>query len=190
MSPLTSFIAAGPASAGGLSASAVSSSTVFSSTVFSSTGNIVIGLLVLAWLISSQLRRKPLNARTRLGLILAVVGLAETWNFAQHTHLTGRDVTLTGLSIVIGLGLAVARAWTVRVWAGQGNAWQQGTWVTALLWVAGLGQHLLLDTLVVSGLGSASLLLYFGVVIFAQRLVVLSRARSRGLVPVSPVPVR
>lgn len=175
MSPLTQFMAAGTASSHDLSSSAV---------------NIVIGLLVLAWLISSQLRRKPLSAKTRLGLILAVIGLVETWNFAQHTHLTGRDVALTASSIVIGLGLAVARAWTVRVWAGQGNVWQQGTWVTALLWVAGLGQHLLLDTLVVSGLGSASLLLYFGVVIFAQRVVVLSRARARGLVPVGPVPVR
>ncbi len=180
MSPLTSFIAAGSASAGGLSSSGLSSST----------GNIVIGLLVLAWLIAGQLRKKPLTAKTRLGLILAVVGLVETWNFAQHTHLTGRDVALTGLSIVIGLGLAVARAWTVRVWAGQGNVWQQGTWVTALLWVAGLGQHLLLDTLVVSGLGSASLLLYFGVVIFAQRLVVLSRARARGLEPAGATAVR
>ncbi len=74
--------------------------------------------------------------------------------------------------------------------AGQGNVWQQGTWVTALLRVAGLGQHLLLGTLVVSGLGSASLPPYFGVVIFARRLVVLSRARARGLVPVGPVPVR
>lgn len=74
--------------------------------------------------------------------------------------------------------------------AGQGNAWHQGTWVTALLWVARLGQHLLLDTLVAPGLGSASLLLYFGVVIFAQRLVVLGRARARGLVPGRPVPVR
>jgi hypothetical protein len=156
----------------------------------SSVTNIVIGLLVLAWLISGQLRKKPLTAKTRLGLILAVVGLVETWNFAKHTHLTGRDIGLTGVSIAIGLGLAVARARTVRVWADQGNVWQQGTWVTALLWVAGLGQHLLLDTLVVSGLGSASLLLYFGVVIFAQRLVVLSRARARGLVPDGPVPVR
>lgn len=175
MSPLTSFIAAGSGSSHDLSSSAV---------------NIVIGLLVLAWLISSQLRKKPLTQKTRLGLILAVVGLVSTWNFAQHTHLTGRDVALTGVSIVIGLGLAVARARTVRVWASQGNVWQQGTWVTALLWVAGLGQHLLLDTLVVSGLGSASLLLYFGVVIFAQRVVVLSRARAHGLVPDGAVPVR
>ena len=64
-----------------------------------STGNIVIGLLVLAWLIAGQLRKKPLTAKTRLGLILAVVGLVETWNFAQHTHLTDRDVALTGLSV-------------------------------------------------------------------------------------------
>ena len=168
MSPLTQFTAAGAASSHGLSSSAV---------------NIAIGLLVLAWIIYGQLRRKPLGGKTRLGLILAVIGLVETWNFLQHTHVAGRDVALAALSIAIGLGLAVVRARTVRIWADQGNVWQQGTWVTGLLWVVGLGQHLLLDTLVAPGLGSVSLLLYFGVIIYAQRLVVLGRARARGLVP-------
>jgi hypothetical protein len=171
MSPLTSFIAAAPGSAGGLSSSAV---------------NIVIGLLVLAWLISGQLRRKPLNARTRLGLILAVTGLVETWNFLRHTHVTGGDLALTGLSIVIGAGLAAVRARTTRLWQEQGTVWQQGTWLTALLWIVGLGQHLLLDALAAPGLGPVSLLLYFGAIIFAQRLVVLGRARARGLVPAGP----
>lgn len=171
MPTLAPFIAAGPASSGGLPSSAV---------------NIVIGLLVLAWLISGQLRRKPLNAKTRLGLILAVIGLAETWNFLRHAHVADRDLALTGLSIVIGIALAAARARTIRIWQEQGEAWQQGTWLTALLWVAGLGQHLLLGEVAAPGLGSASLLLYFGVIIFAQRLVVQGRARGRGLVPAGP----
>jgi hypothetical protein len=34
------------------------------------------------------------------------------------------------------------------------------------------------------------LLLYFGVIIFAQRLVVVGRARARGLVPPAGAPVR
>ncbi len=45
---------------------------------------------------SSQLRRKQLTAKTRLGLILAAVGLYETWNFTNHTHVTGTDIALTG----------------------------------------------------------------------------------------------
>ncbi len=171
MPTLAPFIAAGPASPGGLPSSAV---------------NIVIGLLVLAWLIGGQLRRKPLNAKTRLGLVLAVIGLAETWNFLRHTHVADRDLALTGLSIVIGIALAAVRAGTIRIWQEQGEVWQQGTWLTALLWVAGLGQHLLLDKIAAPGLGSASLLLYFGVIIFAQRLVVLGRARGHGLVPAGP----
>jgi hypothetical protein len=61
--------------------------------------------------------------------------------------------------------------------------WQQGSWVTAVLWVVGIGQHLLVDSLVAPGLGADSLLLYFGIVIFAQRQVVLARARAHGLVP-------
>ena len=149
----------------------------------SSVINIVVGLLVLGWIISGQVRRKPLTQKTRLGLILAVIGLAETWNFVQHNHVAGRDLALTALSIAIGLGLAVVRARTIRIWAEAGNVWQQGTWVTALLWVVGLGQHLLLDAVGAPGLGSVSLLLYFGVIIYAQRLVVLGRARARGLVP-------
>jgi predicted metal-dependent HD superfamily phosphohydrolase len=148
-----------------------------------SIGNIVIGLLVLAYIIGKQVTKQPLSAKTRLGLILAAVGLVETWNFIQHTHVADRDLALVAASIVIGLGLAVLRARTVRVWADQGNVWQQGSWVTAALWVVGIGQHLLVDSLVASALGADSLLLYFGVVIFAQRQVVLARARAHGLVP-------
>jgi hypothetical protein len=153
--------------------------------------NIVIGLLVLGWIISKQVTRQPLTTKTRLGLILAVVGLAETWDFTRNHHVTGADLALTALSIAIGLGLAVVRARTVRVWADdQGQIWQQGSWVTALLWVAGLGQHLLVDSLVAPGFGSASLLLYFGIVIFAQRWVVLGRARAHGLVPPAGADIR
>jgi len=102
-----------------------------------SPANIVIGLLVLAWIIGKQLRRQPLSDKTRLGLILGVVGLVETYNFTRHTPVTRGDLALTGLSIAVGLGLAVLRARTVRVWSDQGGVWQQGSWVTALLWVAG-----------------------------------------------------
>ena len=69
-----------------------------------SAANIVIGLLVLGWIVTKQVTRQPLTTKTRLGLILAVVGLTETWNFAQHTHLTGRDVALTALRMAATAG--------------------------------------------------------------------------------------
>ncbi len=148
-----------------------------------SAANIIIGLLVLGWIVTKQVTRQPLTTKTRLSLILGLIGLAETWSFAQHTHLTGHDVALTALSMAVGVGLALVRARTVRVWADDASVWQQGTWVTAALWVAGIAQHLLIDSQVARGLGTASLLLYFGIVIFAQRVVIVARARTRGLVP-------
>jgi hypothetical protein len=161
--------------------SVLADGTAAHSTSLSSGGNIVISLLVLAWILYGQVRRKQLQGKTTLGLILAAVGLIETGYFAQHTHLTSKDVSLTVVSIAIGLGLATLRARTVRIWSEGGTAWQQGTWVTATLWIVGLGQHLLVDSFVAKGLGEASLLLYFGIVIFAQRLVVIGRARAQGL---------
>src|SRR6185437_13607299 len=80
----------------------------------SNVSNIAIGLLVLAYILYSQVRRKQLTAKTRLGIILAAVGLYETWNFTKVTHVTGKDIALTAVSIAIGLGLAVVRANTVR----------------------------------------------------------------------------
>ena len=54
---------------------------------------------------------------------------------------------------------------TVHIWVYGGQAWRQGTWLTAVLWVISLGVHLGYDYLVdgkgsQSGLGSASLLVY------------------------------
>jgi hypothetical protein len=57
------------------------------------------------------------------------------------------DLGLTVLSIVIGGVLAAIRARTIRSWSeGYGVrriVWQQGNWLTALLWIAGIGRHLL-----------------------------------------------
>jgi hypothetical protein len=70
----------------------------------------------------------------------------------------------------------------VRVWVDGGQAWRQGTWLTAVLWIVSLGAHLSYDYFVdgkgsQSGLGSASLLLYFGVTFTIQRLILQARAR-------------
>jgi len=76
----------------------------------------------------------------------------------------------------------VIRAATVRVWVDGGQAWRQGSWLTAVLWIVSLGAHLGYDYLVEgkgakAGLGSASLLLYFGVTFTIQRLILMARAQ-------------
>ena len=73
------------------------------------------------------------------------------------------------------------RAPTVRVWVDGGQSWRQGTRLTAVLWVVSLGVHLGYDYLVEgkgsqSGLGSASLLLYFGVTFTIQQLILDDRS--------------
>jgi hypothetical protein len=84
----------------------------------------------------------------------------------------------------------------VRVWVDGGQAWRQGSWLTALLWIISLGVHLGYDYLVdgkgsQAGLGSASLLLYLGVTFTIQRLILQARAqRIAGGSPQNPLKVR
>jgi hypothetical protein len=90
-------------------------------------------------------------------------------------------VALAG-SLVIAAIFGAIRAASVHVWVDRGQAWRQGTWLTAMLWIVSLGVHLGYDYLVdgkgaQAGLGSASLLLYFGVTYTIQRLILQARAR-------------
>jgi len=149
--------------------------------------NYIVGAAVLLWITSRQVRKTPLNQKLVLGLVLLGVGALETITFIQKTPVKVLDLSLTVLSVLIGGVLAAVRAWTIRLWAeGNGDkrvVWQQGNWLTAALWIVGIGQHLLLDAFVAPGLGSTSLLLYFGLIIYAQRHLVIVRARALHLIP-------
>jgi hypothetical protein len=69
----------------------------------------------------------------------------------------------------------------VHVWVDGGQAWRQGNWLTAVLWIVSLGVHLgyayLVDGKNSAGLGTASLLLYLGVTFTIQRLILQARAQ-------------
>jgi len=73
-----------------------------------------------------------------------------------------------------------------------GQAWRQGNWLTALLWIVSLAAHLGYDYIVdrkagQSGLGSASLLLYFGVTFTIQRVILAGpRPADRSPKPGNP----
>jgi hypothetical protein len=91
--------------------------------------------------------------------------VVELVQYLQHEHhCAGVAIALAG-SLVIAAVFGAIRAATVHIWVYGGQAWRQGTWLTAVLWVVSLGVHLGYDYLVdgkgsQSGLGSASLLVY------------------------------
>ncbi|MGQ4517293.1 hypothetical protein [Streptomyces sp. DW26H14] len=143
--------------------------------------NLAVTAVVLVWLLFRQLTERPLRERSRVGLVLAAVGAVETVSYASHHSLSAHDVGMLLVSLVVGVALAAVRAFTVRLSSKGGRIVRQGTWLTGLLWLVGIGQHFLVDGTVAAGLGAESLLLYFGVVLLAQQQVLRARARGGAL---------
>ena len=160
--------------------------------------NIVIDVLILALLLVRQVTTRPLSGGYRLPLILVVVGLFEFGAFlfgggqqlAQflkgHRSLTTIHDGPTVVAALIG-SLAIAalsaavRAPTFRLWWQDGRCWRKGTAVTLVLWIASLAAHLVYDDLIshssaLSGLGNATILLYFAVSLGIQRAFLAARA--------------
>jgi hypothetical protein len=144
--------------------------------------DLLIGLAVLVFILYRQLQVRSVRENMRLPLILVIIGVVELSRFLQHGHHgAGVIIALAG-SLLIAAAFGVIRAATVHVWVDGGQGWRQGTWLTAVLWVVSLGVHLGYDYLIdgkgaQAGLGSASLLLYFGVTFTIQRLILQARAQ-------------
>jgi hypothetical protein len=145
--------------------------------------NLVIGLGVLVFIVARQLRARPAKTDARLPVILAVIGLFQLAEF-MHEGSHGAEIiaVLVG-GVVVAAAAAVVRAATVHVWVDGDQAWRQGNWLTALLWVLSGGIHLGYDFLVDgrgnnAGLGAATLLLYFAATCTIQRHILESRAKN------------
>jgi hypothetical protein len=145
--------------------------------------DLVIGIAVLALLVYRQMQVRPVRASYRLPLILAIIGIVELTTFLhnQHNH-TGTVFAALAGSLVLAAITGALRALTVRVWINAGQALRQGTWLTAVLWIVSLGAHLGYDYLVdgkgpLSGLGNASLTLYFAVTYTIQRFILQAKAQ-------------
>jgi hypothetical protein len=145
--------------------------------------NLLIGLAVLALILVRQMQVRPVRANYRLPLILAIIGVIELTQFFQHNHHHNTTEVFAALagSLALAAITGAIRAMTVRVWINAGQALRQGTWITAVLWIVSLGLHLGYDYLIVgkgslSGLGSASLTLYFAVTYTLQRLILQAKA--------------
>ena len=145
--------------------------------------DIILGLAVLALLIYRQLAARPVNASAlRLIAILLIIGLFQTYQFLSKGHDHPLTFAALGGSLVLAAIFGALRAGTVRVWLQDGQAWSQGNWLTAALWIASLVAHLGYDVLVVHGpgargLGTATIVLYLAVTLGFQRVLVFRRAQ-------------
>ena len=143
---------------------------------------LVIGIVVLGLLIVRNLRARPVRqVNQRLFLILGVIGVIETYQYLGQHHAGATAVAALAGSLVLAAAFGLIRAMTVRVWMQDGQPWSQGNALTATLWILALGAHLGYDGLLdhhkdLSGLGSATVLLYLVVSLIVQRVVVATRA--------------
>ena len=145
--------------------------------------DVILGIAVLALLIYRQLSVRPVNASAalRLTAILLVIGLLQAYRFLSETHAHPLTFAAIGGSLVLAAIFGALRASTVRIWLDDGQAWSQGNWLTATLWIASLAAHLGYDILVahgsgVRGLGVATIVLYLAISLGFQRVLVLQRA--------------
>ncbi len=144
--------------------------------LLSAVGSLVLGLAILALLLFRQMKVRGVRANPLLPTVLAVVGLIELDGYAQVHPFTSLQGTFLAVSLLVfAVGLGAVRAWTVRIWVREGRLVRQGTWATVFLWVIAVGLHLGLDA--GNGVGEASLLLYLGLALGTQQLVVQWRAR-------------
>lgn len=153
--------------------------------------DLAVGVVVLGLLIYRQLKVRPVRARARITLILAVAGVSQVASFLSGHHADPVAVASLAGSLVLAAFFAKVRAATVRVWLRDGQAWSQGSWLTAALWAVAFAVHLGYDSLLdmstaERGLGSASSLLYLAVSLAVQRAIVSARARRLLPGPAAP----
>ena len=144
--------------------------------------DIVLGIAVLVLLIYRQLSVRQVNASAlRLIAILLIIGLLQTYRFLSQNHAHPLTFAAIGGSLVLAAIFGALRAGTVRIWIQDGQAWSQGNWLTAVLWIASLAAHLGYDILVARGnyargLGAATIILYLAISLGFQRVLVMRRA--------------
>jgi hypothetical protein len=144
---------------------------------------VIISLALLAFILYRQVqvrRAAPNPAVALVCLALGVVGLA-----GPSRPTAAKLGILIALLVVDAVALGVVRAWTVKLWRDpQGVLLRQGTWVTVLLWLVGLGVHEAVDVL--AHIPESSTLLYVGVTFLAQMAVLQLRINRMEQQPPGP----
>ncbi len=148
--------------------------------------SIAITALVLIWVLYRQVQVRPIRTTWVLPIGLVIVGIAEATQGSGGSN----RMSATSVGILIALlvldagGLGAVRALTVRLWRQGGTVVRQGTWVTVVLWLVGLGIHLGVDA--VAHISDSTALLYLAVTMTAQRFVLQARASDPSRLPDHP----
>lgn len=151
--------------------------------------NILIAAVVLAWVISRQLRARPLKEQRpySLMIVLAVVGLFQLAQLAGREQVTGAAYAALVAGLVSGAIFGWLRGRHVHLWRADGVLTRQGNWLTVALWVVGLAIHVGLDLAgaalsphngATNSLGTVGIMVYLAVTLAAQRFATLARARN------------
>jgi hypothetical protein len=145
--------------------------------------DIVLSVAVLALLIARQLQARRVSSQSyRIVIIFAIIGVIEVVSYYKTNHPGAAGVAALAGSLVLAAVFGALRALTVKVWSQEGQAWSQGNWLTAVLWVIALGAHFGYDYLVSPGhgktsIGTATAVLYLAVSFGIQRVIIAERAR-------------
>jgi hypothetical protein len=148
---------------------------------------IFLSLFAMSFVIYRQVvPRKVSSSSFRIVAIFAIIGVVEAVQYFRGNHPDAVTYAALGGSLVLAAGFGAMRAFTVKLWTQEGQTWQQGSWVTAVLWIIALAAHLGYDYLVAPGhgvksVGDATALLYVAASLLVQRLVVQYRARKLDL---------
>ncbi len=136
--------------------------------------SLAVTLGVLAWLLYRQRQVRLFRPNLGLPAILIIGGIAVlTGGGSSGLGSTGRDLVLGALLLGDAAGLGAVRAWTVQLWRSGNAVYRQGSWWTMGLWVVGIGIHAAVGA--AAGISDNTLLLYLGVTLAAQQLVLQAR---------------
>lgn len=150
--------------------------------------NILIAVIVLVWVLSRQLKVRPLREHRpyTLMILLAVLGLFQISQLAAHVQISAAAYG----ALIVGLASGALFGWLrgryIHLWRADGVLMRQGNWLTVVLWVVGIALHLGFDVAGVllspnghsDSLGTVGIMLYLAVALAAQRFATLARARG------------
>ena len=149
----------------------------------------LISVAAIVLILYRQLRAQPVRAAAGAArpLIFAGLGIVLAGQYLLHHTVTTLGVVGLVVSLLVGAVLSYLRGRSVRLWRQDGAWWRRGSALTLVLWFCSIGSHLGIDAAIGhldpsegmgKGLGNATLLLYLGVSLGLQHLVVLQRVRT------------
>ncbi|GAA4582148.1 hypothetical protein GCM10023194_15950 [Planotetraspora phitsanulokensis] len=147
----------------------------------------VLALAVLALAVYRQMRVRPVNEgrALTLPLVLIVVGVLQG-HLIDSAH-ASLSIALLAAELLVGAALGIVRAYTMRVWRdAQGTLWRKGTTWTIVAWLVAIAARfgfVAVGSAAGVALETGSILIFLGLSLVVQAVVVAHRARSMDSAP-------